>query len=188
MCNSMQRNSILETASLLLTRNIGWLLLLWSKLRGYCISYRLVCNAADFCHSEYCFSHRLLKSEPLSLIKSFSSELISQQVTDWSEKYTSDGLSSSSSRLLGITKSSLPHVQLKNGTAVARNESQWWEIHSKDLNLLYTSEQETTKSFYWFQEKLRHLILCKLKFILNQCSLNWNSSISDRLHTQNQSR
>ena len=60
----------LETVSILLTRNMSWLLLLWSKLWDYCISYRLVCNAADFYHSEYCFSHQLLKSEPLSLVKS----------------------------------------------------------------------------------------------------------------------
>ena len=59
----------LETVSILLTRNMSWLLLLWGKLRNYCISYRLVCNTADFYHSEYCFSHQLLKSEPISLIK-----------------------------------------------------------------------------------------------------------------------
>ena len=45
----------LETVSILLTRNMNWLLLLWSKLRDCCISYRLVCNAADFYHSEYRF-------------------------------------------------------------------------------------------------------------------------------------
>ena len=102
-------------------------------------------------------------------------------------------------RLLGITKSSLSHVQLKNGTVVGhvtRNMSSKLQFFIKYEGLLemkvsgagftqriktycISSEQEKAKSFYWFQEKLRHLIPRKLKCVLNQCALNWSSSISD---------
>ena len=63
-------DATLKLASILLTRNMSWLLLLQSKLRDYCISYRLVWDAADIYHSEYHFFHQLVKSEPLSLINS----------------------------------------------------------------------------------------------------------------------
>ena len=181
-------DATLKFASILLTKNMSWLLLLQSNLQDYCISHRLVCNAADFYHSEYRFFHQLVKSEPLSLIKLTPQNLISQQVTDSSEKHIS-------------------HVQLKNGTVVVhvtRNvpsklqffikyeELLEMKVSSADLleeykPFVYHPNKKKTKLFYWFQEKLWHLIPRKLKFVLNQCSLNWSSSVSDRLHTQNQS-
>ena len=108
-------------------------------------------------------------------------------------------------RLLGITNSSLSHVQLENRRVVrhvTRNMSSKLQFFIKYEELLemkvssadlleeykpfvYHPNKKKTKLFYWFQEKLWHLIPRKLKFVLNQCSLNWSSSVSDRLHTQN---